>query len=398
MSLYLLTFLLLAAGVLLAWFYPQHEEKIYRVCWTVMTACLCFRFGQGTDYITYHAIYKTIPTVIDLSQGYVCGFYPETGWRLLSAAFKLLHAPFWVFTMVLGLFEMLLLHRYLGKYVERKVMGLFMLYPVLFITYMVSGLRQGLAICLFMGVLLPFYMEKQWGRYVAGTLIVCSFHRVGYAWLILPFVYYVPTGLMLGAAGLSLAGGLFLQIGAVERFFAELLPFYHLKQFLLEGTVSWFSVGERLLSFGVLCILYFWYKKEKGVPEKRTELLFKAYICGVCFYMLLFGSVYYASRYCAIFKVLEGAVLLAFVKKKEWIPKLALLFFFGLTLLMGCKNLNAMIREGYWYDTSVVKVWNFPYVSVFNRDKILDYIPYEEKLEEVYGYNIEDQKLWMIEE
>ena len=109
MSFYFLTFLLLAAGTLCTWFRPQLEEKVYWVCWGVMTACLCFRFGQGTDYVTYHAIYETIPAAIDLSKGYICGFYPEVGWRLLSAAFKVIHAPFWVFTMVVGLMEMLLL-------------------------------------------------------------------------------------------------------------------------------------------------------------------------------------------------------------------------------------------------------------------------------------------------
>ncbi len=398
MSLYFLTFLLLAAGVLLVWFRFPHEEKIYQGCWMAMAACLCFRFGQGTDYITYHALYETIPAVMDLSKGYICGFYPEIGWRVLSAAFKVFHAPFWIFTMTLGLFEMLLLHRYLGRYGRSKTMGLFMLYPVLFITYMVSGLRQGLAICVFLGILVPFYVEKQWVRYILGALAASAFHRVGYVWLLLPIVSYLPVWMMAGAVGLSFACGLVLQVHAVEKWFTELVPAYHLKQFLLEGTVSYFALSERLLSFCVLCVLYFWYQKKYTVIEKQTENLFKAYMCGTCFYLLLCGSSYYASRYCVIFKVLEGAVLLSMIQWDQWIPRLAAVFFFGLTLLMGCKNLDAMIREGIWYDSSVVNIWNFPYVSVFDRDKIMDYIPYDEILWEIYGYNIEDQKLWMIEE
>ena len=398
MSLYFLTFLLLAAGVLLAWLRPRYEEKIYWGCWAAATACLCFRFGQGTDYVTYHALYETIPAAVDLSKGYICGFYPEIGWRVLSAAFKIVHAPFWIFTMALGLSEMLLLHRYLKKYVPNKVMGLFMFYPVLFITYMVSGLRQGLSICIFLGILVPFYIEKQWVRYVLGVLIATSFHRVGYAWLVLPVVSYLPVYVMAGLTGVSLVCGLILQISAVEQWITGLLPIYHLRQFLLEGTVSWFALTERILSFLVLCALYVWYKREHTIVEKQTEDLFKAYACGVCFYLLLCGSSYYASRYCAIFKVVEGAVLLSLVQWEKWFPKLAAVFFFGLTFLMGCKNLNAMIREGYWYDTAAVNIWNFPYVSVFNRDEIGEYIPYEKVLWEIYGYNIEDQKTWMIEE
>lgn len=397
MSFYFLTFLLLAAGTLLTWFKPQLEEKVYWVCWTVMTVCLCFRFGQGADYVTMHALYNTIPAVIDLSQGYICGFYPEIGWRVISAVFKVFGAPFWIFTMVLGFAEMSMLHRFLKKYVPMKTAGLFMLYPVLFITYMVSGLRQGLAICFFLGILVPFYLEKKWVGYVLGVFVAASFHRVGYAWLVLPVVYYLPMWVMAVATGVSILGGIILQIGAVEQFLVKLIPVYHFEQFLLEGEISFFAVGERLISFGIVACLFLWHKKEGGVREREIEILFKAYMCGICFYMLLCGSSYYASRYGVIFKILECAIVLALVQKKSLITKLAAAFFFSLTLLMGCKNLSAMVRESYWYDTSVINLWNFPYVSVFNQDKILDYIPYEEKLIEIYGYNIEDQKLWMIE-
>ncbi len=397
MSLYLLTFLLAAAGTLFTWFKPLQEEKIYRACWVIMTLCLCLRFGQGTDYVTYHALYETIPPVIDLSQGYICGFHPEIGWRILSAVFKIFGAPFWVFTMGLGLVEMLLLHRYLSRYFKRKTMGLFMLYPVLYLTYMISGLRQGLAICVFLGLALPFYMERKWVRYVLAVLIASSFHKVGYVWLILPVVSYIPAHVMAVLAGLSVAGGAVLQMKAVKYFIVNLMGTYHMWELLFHGNTSSFAIGERLISFLVLCSLYFYYNRKYGRVEKKTELLFNAYTCGVCFYMLLCVSSYYASRYCVIFKVLEGALLLALLKEEERFSKLAATFFFFLTLLMGCKNLNAMIREGIWYDTSVVNMWNFPYVSVFHPDRIQDYIPYEEKLKDVYDYNIEDQKLWMIE-
>ncbi len=397
MSLYFATFLLLAAGSIYVWFRPQREEKVYLVCWVVTASCLCFRYGQGTDYVTYHAIYETIPAAIDLSQGYICGFYPEIGWRLLCAAFKVVHAPFWVFTMVLGLLEMLLLHRFIKRYVPRKTAGLFLLYPVLFVTYMVSGLRQGWAICLFLGVVVPFYLERRWIAYVLGVLVAASFHRVGYAWLVLPVVYYLPVWMMSVLTGLSVAGGLILQVGAVEQFLVRLLPVYHLKQFLLDGEISILAMGERLLSFAVVCGVYGWTLKRKKVMEERTMLLMKAYMCNVCFYMLLSGSAYYASRYAAIFKVLECAVVAALVADRDWMAKMAAGFFFGLTVLMGCKNLQAMVGNS-GYDTLGVQFWNFPYVSVFDRGKIEEYVPYEKWMWRKYEIEVEDQKLWMIEE
>ena len=397
MNLYLLIFLLLAAGTLSERRCPGTKEKVYWVCWGASAVCLCLRFGQGTDYVTYHAIYETIPTVVDLSQGYIFGFFPEPGWRLICALFKLCHAPFWVFTMALGAADMLLLHRFLQKYAPLKTAGLFLSYPALYIVWMVSGLRQVLAMCLFLGILVPFYLEKKWGRYVAGVLIAASFHKVGYGWLVLPAVYYLPMEAMLALTGLSAAGGLILQAGAVEQFFVRLIPAYHVKQFLLEGSISIFATGERLLSFGVLTVLYIWNRKKDGQADKRTELLLKAYMCGTCFYMLLCGSSYYASRYGVIFKVLECAVVMGLIQGRELPARAAAAFFFALTLLMGYKNLNAMISEG-GYAGAGISVWNFPYVSVFNQDRIEAYRPYGRLLEERYEDNIGDQQLWMIED
>lgn len=397
MSFYFLTFLLLAAGALAEWLRPKYSSRIYGVCFTVAAVCLCFRFGQGTDYAAMHGIYNTIPAVIDLSQGYICGFFPEVGWRLICALFKVFGAPFWVFTMALGLLDMLLIHRFLKKYVSMKTGGLFLLYPVLYVVYLVSGLRQGLAMCIFLGVLVPFYLEKKWVRYMAGVLIAGCFHRVSYVWLVLPVVYYLPMGVMFALAALAAAGGLTLQVPAVEQLIVSLVPVYHVQQFLLDGSLSLFALGERVLSFAVLALLYLWCKKRDGQMNARTELLLKAYMCGTCVYLLLCGSAYYASRYAAVFKILECAVLSGLLLTRDRESKAAAAFFFLLTLVMGAKNLNAMIPEG-GYTEPGLNIVNFPYVSVFDRETIGEYIPYEELLEAYYLDNINDQQLWMIEE
>lgn len=398
MSLYFLTFVLLATGALLEWFKPQYEKKIYWLCWGVMTAVLCLRYGQGTDYVTYEAIYATIPTVIDLSKGYICGFYPEIGWRLISAFFKILDAPFWVFTMVLGLVETLLLHRFLKKYVPMRTVGLFMSFPVLYIVYMVSGLRQGLAMCLFLGVVLSFYMEKKWIQYIIGVLIAGCFHKVGFTWLVLPIAYYIPVWGMAVLAGLATLTGCILQISAVEQFVVNLLPVYHVKQFLLNNDISVFAVGERIFTFIVLFGLYLWLKKNKDTIDENAELLLKVYMCGVCFYMLMFENSYYASRYAVIFKIVECAVLVMLIKEKTVIQKTVFSFFLVITLVMGYKNLKAMITDNYCYANADVEVWDFPYVSVFHKEEINEHMEYELILGKKYDYNIEDQQLWMIEE
>ena len=303
MNLYLIVLLLLTAGAVLEWFKPKYQQKIFTVCWCVTTAVVALRFGQGTDYATYEGIYRTIPAVIDLSKGYICGFYPEMGWRLFCAFFKLFQAPFWTVTMAAAVIEMLLLGRFLKKYVPYQTTGLFLSYPVLIFVYMVSGLRQAMAICIFLGLVLPFYLEKKWIQYVIGVLIAASFHKVGYGWLVLVIAYYIPVWGMVALTGAATAGGLFIQIPAVTKLILQLIPSYHMWRFLWDGTMSLFAVGERVVSFAVLLIFYGWFTRQREDVPRQIQLLFKVYSCGVCFYMLMCCNSYYASRYAAIFKV-----------------------------------------------------------------------------------------------
>ena len=390
MNLYLGLFLILAAASVAEYRWPERSKVLYGSCWLLTTACVCLRFGQGTDYASYQAIYETIPAVIDLSKGYICGFYPEIGWRLLCGAFKAAGLPFQVMVTVLGLAEMLLLHRFLNRFVRWKTAGLFLSFPVLIYVYLISGLRQGLAMCVLLGIALPFLVEKRWIPYVISVLLAASFHKVGSSWLILVPVSFLPMWSMEVLTGLSIAGGLILQAGPVKQLIVYLLPIYHVKQFLLEGSPSLFAAGERLISFAVLMALYL-YQKKKEETDDVTEHLMKVYLCGVCFYMLMVGNAYYASRYAVVFKIVECVLAVRMLELHGKMERAAALFFLCLTLLMGVKNMNASIGEG-GYARDQVNVLTFPYVSVF------EYYDYNAKVKKLYDYNIEDQQLWMIEE
>ena len=161
--------------------------------------------------------------------------------------------------------------------------------------------------------------------------------------------------------------------------------------------MSLFAVGERVVSFAVLLMLYIWLCRQKEEIPKWVQQLFKVYICGVCFYMLMVGNAYYASRYAVVFKIVECVLVVRMLELHGKMERAAALFFLCLTLLMGVKNMNASIGEG-GYARDQVNVLTFPYVSVFDRDRINEYYDYNAKVKKLYDYNIEDQQLWMIEE
>lgn len=113
--------------------------------------------------------------------------------------------------------------------------------------------------------------------------------------------------------------------------------------------------------------------------------------------MLMCGNAYYASRYAVIFKVLECVLIVWLTEEREKLTKLAALFFFCLTLLMGVKNLQAAAKEGN-YLKQEVNVFTYPYISVFHMDKINDYYDYTKRLNGKYEILMEDQIPQMTEE
>ncbi len=141
---------------------------------------------------------------------------------------------------------------------------------------MVSGLRQAMAICIFLGLVLPFYLEKKWIQYVIGVLIAASFHKVGYGWLVLVIAYYIPVWGMVALTGVAMVVGLIIQIPVVEQLILGILPSYHMTQFLTEGSMSLFAVGERVVSFAVLLMLYIWLCRQKEEIPKWVQQLFKS--------------------------------------------------------------------------------------------------------------------------
>ena len=126
--------------------------------------------------------------------------------------------------MAAAVIEMVLLGRFLKKYVPYQTTGLFLSYPVLIFVYMVSGLRQAMAICIFLGLVLSFYLEKKWIQYVIGVLIAASFHKVGYGWLVLVIAYYIPVWGMVTLTGAAMVVGLIIQIPVVEQLILGILP------------------------------------------------------------------------------------------------------------------------------------------------------------------------------
>lgn len=373
MSLYhFVFFALLAAAVWETW---RKETPRWLFCglFGLLTAMLCLRYGQGSDYFSYGHIYYELPTDLFAAFG-AQEIHGEWGWKTLCVLGRWLRMPYPAFVLVLSLAMMALFWRFLTRFCEKPLLALLLGWHTLYLTYFFGILRQGLAIALFLGLLLEWLEKRRYLWYVPGCLLCASFHSSALVLLALPLLREVRWKekylLLLCAA--AWAGGLLLATGMLHGLLERLLP-QAVTNYLAVEPVSLGAMGERVLTFGVILLAWYWTDRE----EPRNRLLFGITAGGFAVYGALLWMPLVASRTGFLLKVAEIALLGNLMPQKGWKRWALLGFCVALSGGMYLKNLGSYLRHAQYFDW--VTVWNYPYVPLFHREDILNYLvpPYD---------------------
>ena len=120
----------------------------------IITFLGCVHYNYGNDYIEYHKIYNTIvSTKFDwgyLISGYI---YKEPGWAVLCYLFKHI-GGFFMMVAVLNIIQNAIVYKVIKNNVSKYwwPLAVFVyLFSTSFYLLNFSMMRQGLAICLFLG-------------------------------------------------------------------------------------------------------------------------------------------------------------------------------------------------------------------------------------------------------
>lgn len=361
---YLSVFLLLVVGALLE---ARHGGRRYFwLCFFLLGAMLCLRYGQGTDYFGYRKIYYQVEGGFwDLSESEAHG---EIGWLALCWLFCSARLPFAAFSMAVSVTCLCFLGRGLLRWSEKPCLSLALLYPTFYLTYLFSSVRQGLAICVFLGVMLGLLYEKKYLRYCLWGMALMLIHTSAVLYLALiplslwkkrlPFVWVC----LLLAVG-CVCGGLVYCYPP-----AALMERYSL---YTDVRISALPLCERMLS--ILMAALFCGAKEEGEEEEAPiyDLLFNIYVLGGVVYTLLLWQPLIASRLSLCFKATEFLLVPRLCRRSNRRYVVVMAYFLALSLLMLLKNMASYIQLGNYYD--FVTIWNFPYVSIFNKQDIFLY-------------------------
>lgn len=331
----------------------RRSERWFNVSYLLMTFMATFRYGQMNDYFNYYMNYEH-PEVYELID-------PLFG--ILISAFKLFHIGYPVFIAFLSFTCMLLSYRFFYKSCGYSCISLLMFYSYTFMMCPMSSIRQGICLALLM-YMFPLLVEKKNKLFYLGVVVGCFIHLSFIVVLVLPmmiklniynkkYIIYV-VGILTAFAFLGISVAAFLPIDRITAYEEG------------DSSSTLIRMGLRVLVISPL-LLFNPDENTDGYYAKAICLIGYGLYCVFSFNDLMAGRLEYYFR---SFVFLFAAFLVQnHLRTSRMLAQLSLLLLVHVFLWL--KNIDAGIesmsyREG-------VTVFNFPYISVFDKSELKEY-------------------------
>lgn len=358
--------------------------KLFNFLVLCLTLFLCFRYGQGTDYYGYYLQYQYVDAGGSLLVNSL--YHGEIGWYILLVLAKRIGFSFELFIGILSVIMMGSIYKAIRKYSPYGITSLLLLYPTFFLTYCFSAIRQGLVMSLFLGLGVDLLIQKKYIRYYVLTLILFLFHTSAIVLFLLPVVlHFKNRRIERWFLAAVLAGVIFGYTGFLNSIAVRVGVSVY-----FNVSISYTAILLRVILFYVIYKLH----KENIVSneeqDKVEDILYLLYSVGFIIYLMLAFSATLSQRLSMPLKAIEvlllplvignmdrrisqgGESFLTYVKMGS-IRIVALVAAVILIInVETVKNINSYIDQGNYY--SWVNVMNYPYITVFNKDNIRQYI------------------------
>ena len=324
-----------------------------------LTAMTCLRYGQGTDYFNYHHIFD-----IAESLGGVLFSRFEPLYMLLCFVFKKL-ANYQIFIASISLAEMIMIWRFIRRRSAEKSVSVMILMTVVYLVYICSYLRQGLAMSIFLCFGLELAEKREWKKYFLLCAALSMIHYVSVIY------FFVPLALKFNVNSIVMCIPVCVILSAVILpKLGEVIPYF-------EIGFSYQAAAERALTFIMVYAAY-----SLLSDNVKYKWLMRLYCFGIALYFLFLPFSYIASRVAVCFKALEIVIVPCLISERSRYRKIFVCYFFALYVVMFVHTLNNEVFFGRYFDD--VNVINYPYVSVFNAEDIYNY----RQMEIVLGLNL----------
>ncbi|MDQ8286134.1 EpsG family protein [Enterococcus faecium] len=338
------------------------SKWLFYVMYAVLSGLAILRFGIGTDYFSYKYIYEIMPKITEFNGTNLQQIHGEIGFKISIGVSKSLGLSSEVYIAVITGISLLFLLRFFNIYIkEYKMIALLIFYSMYYFTYINSGIRQGLTICVFLGVGLLLWEKKKYLYYYMLIIMLATFHSSVLIVVFLPFINFLKKEWILLFITIISLGNFLISVVLKTNLLLSLLPITPYTDVL---SLPAFSI--RALSLILIIILYFLTKNNNA----RFDNIFYSYLIVFYIYIAFASNSLIASRLHVYFKALEMILVPGYLGLLRLNTRRVLGYIILLTLypIFWSKEINSQLSDGSYYNRD--SLLNYKYVSVFNQNDI----------------------------
>ncbi len=361
MTLYIFALLYLSIITIYELFRPKSKwnKGLFIAGVVLLTFMVIFRYGQGPDYWPYRTVYADAPWKRGFPLfWYTRNLHSEIGFRFVINCFTALGIPAFYFYAVWSLVSMGFVYLAIERVSPFRSLSLLLLYPTCYLTYLFSGVRQGLVLAVFLYWGIRFYHQQKWIQYILLVGILSCFHVSAAVLLLVIPMKRIAWKRLLVLPPIALAIGLLFCF----------TPFHVWVSHIFNGAlgrletlqISWLGLAER--SFMYLLIVGVMFFVGKDAVTELTEDLFRIYTTGYCIALAGMLNAYYSQRLSVPMKAVEILLFAMLVVKckKSILKKCLVLGLTAVCWVMACKNLGAYFDDLNAFQYRYVGIWEGP--------------------------------------
>lgn len=364
---YYIALSLILLGVIKECFSYKTDKWYFHFCFILIALMACFRYGQGTDYYGYYAVFKEFSNSI-ASGGDFSSMRTEYGYSLMMYFAYMLRLPYWAFMMIATGVIMVLCYFFLRRCCEYSMTSLLLFYVYFYMIYGLSATRQGLATSIFLCFAYPILgreilQKKDILRYEFVILLASLFHASVLVLALLPIMNRLsisPTVYLLAfivCVGILLAKinvMAYLPIGSLAA---------RMEIYSATKNTNFFALFSRM--FLILPLIF--YKQESSWWFEKNKRYF---FMGFVIYSIISFSDLTATRVWSYFYPFLFILIPCIVYNDKSVKsRYYICFYVLLSVFMWLKDINAVINQGKYVDCNV---FTYPYVSIFEGEEVIE--------------------------
>lgn len=352
--------------LLIGYVFQMFNKKILFYSFALILVFMSFfRYGIGIDYFAYEFLFDRLQNSVSAEFKYGVD-EQEIGFRLIGTFLKNIGFTYQYYLAFFASINLIYIVKICKKCSKNPTLSLFIFFSFYYVTWTLSGVRQGVVITVGLYYLLKYIKENKPLRLIAVSLLLSLIHSSA----VVLILFYFLSKLNFKKSTLIVLSGIGAIASVVPTGFIinkfSWLPFYD-RFFGYTDTAFALNIFDfqsiARAVFLIVALIFYDYYSEQGEMSKKIITI---YILSIILYFFLSFSELAAARLAIYGKFLDIIIFAnVLYLYKEWINRLIyIVAIFVLCTLYLFKETNAQINESVVNEHTIA-----PYVSIFNKDE-----------------------------